>query len=298
MLVEASERALCHLKSDSVLLTGGVANNKRLQEMCSKMAGENSAAFSVPKGYCGDNGVMIAWTGLVMHKNGWKQKIEDTAIDQNFRTDKVKINWAKKGKAQHTTNGQWKGAEAEVIRVEAGVDKRRIRKEYRIQELDDAIRKSRTSREPKLLKKAKEAGVNVPRVLSVDKENYLMRMEFIDGRTLSELIESNKDKNIGRPIGEYVAKLHIANIIHGDLTTSNMLHSDGHIFFIDFGLGFVSPKAEDKATDLLLLKKAFNANHSSISEELWASFLEGYTTKETQATLQTLKKAETRGRYL
>ncbi|MFN3527572.1 MAG: bifunctional N(6)-L-threonylcarbamoyladenine synthase/serine/threonine protein kinase [Candidatus Altarchaeaceae archaeon] len=93
MLVEISERALAHLKAEEVLLTGGVGNNKRLQEMLRLMAEEHNAKFYVPVNYCSDNGVMIALTSLKMYLAGIREKFEDTKVKQRFRTDKVEILW-------------------------------------------------------------------------------------------------------------------------------------------------------------------------------------------------------------
>jgi len=93
MLAEVTERALAHLKMKEVLLTGGVANNKRLQEMLTLMAEEHGAKFGVPKGYCGDNGVMIALLGQLMHKAGIRQALDDTAVNPRFRTDEVDVRW-------------------------------------------------------------------------------------------------------------------------------------------------------------------------------------------------------------
>jgi len=93
MLVEVSERALAHLNAKQLLLTGGVGNNKRLQEMLNLMAEEHNAQFFVPVNYCSDNGIMIALTGLKMFKAGIRQKFEETMVKQRFRTDKVEILW-------------------------------------------------------------------------------------------------------------------------------------------------------------------------------------------------------------
>jgi len=93
MLVEVSERALAHLNAEQVLLTGGVGNNKRLQEMLMLMAKEHNVKFFVPENYCSDNGIMIALTGLKMFKAGIRQKFEETKVKQRFRTDKVEILW-------------------------------------------------------------------------------------------------------------------------------------------------------------------------------------------------------------
>jgi len=93
MLTEVTERALAHLKMKEVLLTGGVGNNKRLQEMLGLMAKEHKAEFGVPKGYCSDNGVMIALLGLLMHRAGIRQSLEETVVRQRFRTDEVEVSW-------------------------------------------------------------------------------------------------------------------------------------------------------------------------------------------------------------
>jgi len=93
MLTEVTERALAHLKAEEVLLTGGVGNNLRLQEMLRVMSAEHKARFGVPKNYCNDNGVMIALLGLLMHKSGIRQDINDTEVKQRFRTDEVEIEW-------------------------------------------------------------------------------------------------------------------------------------------------------------------------------------------------------------
>ncbi len=93
MLTEATERALAHLKATELLLTGGVGNNERLQEMLGIMAKEHNAKFGFPKNYCSDNGVMIAILGLLMYNSGIRHCIEDTIIKQKFRSDDVRILW-------------------------------------------------------------------------------------------------------------------------------------------------------------------------------------------------------------
>jgi len=95
MLVEVTERALAHTGKSEVLLVGGVAANKRLQEMMKKMCEERGAKmFVVPKEYSCDNGVMIAWVGLLAYKSGWKSSFKDK-IFQKWRIDEVEITWIK-----------------------------------------------------------------------------------------------------------------------------------------------------------------------------------------------------------
>ncbi len=93
MLTEVTERALAHLAAKEVLLTGGVGNNMRLQEMLGVMAEDHDALFDVPRGYCSDNGVMIALLGLLMHNSGIRSDISQTYVKQRFRTDTVEIKW-------------------------------------------------------------------------------------------------------------------------------------------------------------------------------------------------------------
>jgi len=94
MLVEVAERAMAHVEKDEVLLGGGVVQNKRLQEMVRIMADERGAKMHVPTGrLCIDNGAMIAWTGILMNESGTKMSIDDTEINQRFRTDEVEVTW-------------------------------------------------------------------------------------------------------------------------------------------------------------------------------------------------------------
>ena len=93
MLVEVAERAMAHTGKNELLLVGGVAANKRLQEMCRIMCEERNAIFyPVPMEFAGDNGANIAYTGLVQYKNGAKP-IEKSDFWQNWRTDEVEVNW-------------------------------------------------------------------------------------------------------------------------------------------------------------------------------------------------------------
>ena len=94
MLTEVTERAMAHLGREEVLLGGGVARNRRLREMVEIMAEERGARFYAPPGdLCVDNGAMIAWTGWLMHNSGVRMMLEDTTIDQRFRTDAVDVTW-------------------------------------------------------------------------------------------------------------------------------------------------------------------------------------------------------------
>jgi N6-L-threonylcarbamoyladenine synthase/N6-L-threonylcarbamoyladenine synthase/protein kinase Bud32 len=94
MLTEVTERAMAHTGIEEVLLGGGVASNRRLQNMLSTMAAERRARFACPpKSLCIDNGAMIAWMGLIMYEGGVRMQIEDTIVKQRFRTDDVDVSW-------------------------------------------------------------------------------------------------------------------------------------------------------------------------------------------------------------
>ncbi len=94
MLTEVTERAMAHVGKSEVLLGGGVARNQRLQAMVGRMAEDRGATMYVPPGdLCIDNGAMIAWTGLLMHRAGVRMGLEDTLVDQRFRTDEVDVTW-------------------------------------------------------------------------------------------------------------------------------------------------------------------------------------------------------------
>jgi len=96
-LVEVTERAVAHTEKKEVMLTGGVAANKRLREMLNLMSEEQGAKFFVPpKELCGDQGAMIAWNGILAHKSGFKQEIKETEVKQRWRTDEVDITWRRR----------------------------------------------------------------------------------------------------------------------------------------------------------------------------------------------------------
>jgi N6-L-threonylcarbamoyladenine synthase len=93
-LTEVTERAMAHTEKKQVLLGGGVASNARLREMVNIMAEQRNASFFVPrKEVCIDNGAMIAWLGVLMYESGVRMSIDQTIINQRFRTDMVDVIW-------------------------------------------------------------------------------------------------------------------------------------------------------------------------------------------------------------
>jgi len=94
MLTEVTERAMAHTEKQEVLLGGGVASNKRLREMVQIMANDRGADFFVPsRDVCVDNGAMIAWLGFLMYDSGVRMSLDDSLINQRFRTDMVEVTW-------------------------------------------------------------------------------------------------------------------------------------------------------------------------------------------------------------
>ena len=191
------------------------------------------------------------------------------------------------------------GAEAILIQKNKKLIKRRVKKSYRFPVLDEKIRKQRTKREAKLLEKASKL-IPIPKIIKVSDKTKEIDMEFIEGKKLSEHLDELKNaKEICTQIGKNIAILHNSNIIHGDLTTSNMiLSNDNKLYFIDFGLSFVSSRIEDKAVDLHLIKEALEAKHFKNSGKFTKAILQGYKeSKFYNQTLERLRKVELRGRY-
>lgn len=307
MLVEVTERALSHTQKDEVMLCGGVSANTRLREMLNTMAVEHGAKFYMPQmKLCGDNGVMIAWLGLLMHNQFGPMDIKDTGIIQRFRTDEVDIPWIKNEKSYLKLPDDLiaKGAESNIVKSSYlgrdAVLKNRISKNYRIPEIDNKIRKARTKLEAKLLSDVKKAGVVTPILYDVDLHDKTILMEEIKGDLVKDII----NEDLAYEIGENIAKFHNLNIIHGDITSSNMMVNDkNQLVFIDFGLGRYSDLFEDKAVDLLVLKKSLQSIDYNTAIKIFDNVLEGYADEYKDDSLnreQIIKKIneiESRGRY-
>ena len=181
--------------------------------------------------------------------------------------------------------------------------KDRIPKKYRIKQIDEKIRKARTKKEVKLLTESRKCGVMTPKILHVDEVANKIIMEFVDGERIKELLNSVDKKTIEKVcliIGENIGKLHANGIIHGDLTTSNMILSNGQIYFIDFGLGDFSKRIEDKGVDLNLLQEAIKSTHYKILDLCWQNIVKGYKKeyKDADIVLRKVDEIEKRARYM
>ena len=203
-----------------------------------------------------------------------------------------------------------KGAEARLYLEEwhgrKVIVKTRFPKKYRPSELDEQIRVYRTAHESQLLHEAKLAGVPTPTIFLVDISNAAITMEFIGGKQVKQLLDkisTEERKKLCIKIGELVGKLHGQGVIHGDLTTSNMiLNADDKVFLVDFGLGEKSIELEGKGVDLHLMKRALQSTHYKFAEECFQNVIDGYSKvlgpEETTKVLEKIKQIELRGRYV
>ena len=195
-----------------------------------------------------------------------------------------------------------KGAEASIYLDSSTTFKKIVKtrheKKYRIKELDEKLRKSRNNREIKVLEKLKNSEIPVPKITEKGPDSSI-HLEFIEGKKLKDILTEENCAEIGEKIGKNTGILHSQNIIHGDLTTSNMMLHEGKIFLIDFGLSFFSHKPEDKAVDLHLLKQALKSSHHKIFEKCFKAVLENYEEKcgNYPEIMKRLEKVESRGRY-
>ncbi len=203
-----------------------------------------------------------------------------------------------------------KGAEANLYLEEwhnrKVIMKRRLPKKYRIQKLDKEIRSQRTVHEPHVIHKAKEAGVPTPTIFMVDVAESNIIMEFVDGKQVKQVLNDlppEERLRLSRHIGGLIGRLHKNGIIHGDLTTSNMiLTSYGKVVFVDFGLSERSTELETRGVDLHLMKRAFQSTHYKYARECFEAVMEGYTEvvgeEEAKNVLEKIREIERRGRYV
>lgn len=192
------------------------------------------------------------------------------------------------------------GAEAVITADSKIVSKQRVQKRYRHPMLDILLRRQRSRHEARMMQRLHDMGFPVPEILSVDEKESAISMEFVKGKLVKDLLATNPS-GLSREIGKNVAALHSADIIHGDLTTSNMIRSvkDGRVHFIDYGLSFISLKEEDKAVDLFMLRKGLEAKHYDIADDCFRAVVESYKKNylRSSAVLERLAKVEKRGRH-
>ena len=200
-----------------------------------------------------------------------------------------------------------RGAEAvlykDVFEGRSVIVKERIKKSYRIPELDKRLRAGRTRAEARLMNEARRAGVCTPDILKVEEDKNQIIMQFVEGPQLKDFLNKTDEKTrkeLAKEIGKAVGKLHYAGIVHGDLTTSNMILFNKKIYFIDFGLGYFSSRPEDFGVDLAVLHEALRSTHFEHLNTLWENFVKSYseTFPSAPKALKALEDIEKRGRYV
>jgi len=202
----------------------------------------------------------------------------------------------------------YRGAEADVFEGEwggpstAAVYKFRKPLPYRLPQLDSEIRAQRTTHEAQIISGARSAGVKVPHLYYVSPAESLIVMERLEGpRLKANLEDRNRVTELSREFGSAVAKLHRAGIMHGDLTTSNVIVGKQGLHLIDFGLAMHTSKLEDHAVDLRLIKETLVGAHSEVSSLAMGSFLGGYESvvgaRRAREVTKKLAEIERRGRY-
>ncbi|EQD31039.1 Mn2+-dependent serine/threonine protein kinase [mine drainage metagenome] len=184
------------------------------------------------------------------------------------------------------------GAEADVylgrIAGRKAVVKYRRPKPYLVKRLEERLRVQRTRREARILSKAYENGISVPAPLLCGR--YSIYMEFVEGRILSSM--ASIPTILLPKIGKVLAELHNMEIIHGDYTTANLLADGSSIHAIDFGLAAQSDSEEEKALDLLLLKRSLENSEFKKALSSYSKYSNNYI-----ETTKLLKEIELRGRY-
>lgn len=179
--------------------------------------------------------------------------------------------------------------------------KQRVVKGYRHPSLDRSLQTFRMKNEVRLMLEARRAGIAVPIIYSVDYANNRIVMEEVKGArvkdALNELPEP-KARTVCAKIGEIAARLHANDIVHGDLTTSNMLLEGDRIVLIDFSLGSKTSELEDKGVDMHLLEEAFHSAHHQRSG-LYEVVKDAYVSTDSRGeqVLKKVKEIEKRGRY-
>ena len=203
-----------------------------------------------------------------------------------------------------------KGAEASLYLADwhdrKVIIKKRLPKKYRLPKLDDQIKTYRTNHEPQLIHEAKKAGVPTPAVFLVDVKSATIIMEFTEGKQVKHLLDKisrSERYRLCLKIGELIGRLHDYGIIHGDLTTSNMIQNvEGKIVFVDFGLGEKNKEQEARGVDLHLMKRALQSTHFRFAKECFSAVIEGYSkvldVETVKNVLDKIKEIEGRGRYV
>lgn len=210
------------------------------------------------------------------------------------------------------------GAEAKLYKGtylnQPAIIKERFLKKYRHPDLDTKITHDRIKAESRIISRCFNIGILTPVLYLVDLKRRIIVMQFFeDSITVKDFInkyeKSEMLKKLMQNIGRLINKIHSNNIIHGDLTTSNILivkkdssrdfeENNIELALIDFGLSYIEQSAEDKGVDLYVLERAFISTHH-VQSELFPYLLEAYEKtkpKETSAIMKKFEEVRARGR--
>ncbi|MBN1389708.1 MAG: bifunctional N(6)-L-threonylcarbamoyladenine synthase/serine/threonine protein kinase [Candidatus Thermoplasmatota archaeon] len=327
MLCEVTERAMAHIGCDEVLLGGGVACNSRLRTMVDIMARERGGrSYAPPPPLAVDNGAMIAFLGQRMFEAGISHTMEETVIDQRFRTDMVDVTWRasremgmietpgtaslETGQAASPGTVLGRGAEALITAEDLGgmdvVRKIRLPKGYRLTEIEERIVSTRIRNEARMLAAIRSIGIRTPYVIDVDMHQGSLVMEMLKGPRLAHLLNIMKEEDQRgslREIGSMIGMLHRNNIVHGDLTTSNFILLEGgenpKLGLIDCSLSEISAEIEKKGVDLRLFFEVFSSTHEGLhgmEDELWSGYY--HENPDAEMIRGKLMEITKRGRYM
>ncbi len=203
-----------------------------------------------------------------------------------------------------------KGAEAYLYKLKwynkPAIKKVRVRKAYRNPDLDQKLRLTRTKREAKLLNDVKKWGIPAPAIYSYYPTKYTIIMEYLEGNILRDtllkkLIDNSTIIEVFNKLGRYIARLHENGAIHGDLTTSNIIHLTGsEIALIDFGLGEYTTSIEDFGVEIRVFYNSLKSVHYSNYEELFNTFKHSYKNETLigEKVMKKFKEISRRGRYV
>jgi N6-L-threonylcarbamoyladenine synthase/protein kinase Bud32 len=297
MLTEVAERALSLTGSTELVLGGGVGQNERLREMLATMCADRGAAFHAPEPrYLRDNAGMIAVLGAKMYAAGDTLSVAESAVDPNFRPDEVAVTW-RAGESvaiDPVESAERQGAEAVVTVDPDRVIKRRLPKAYRHPALDERLRRERTVAEARLTSDARRQGVPTPVVRDVDVAEATLTFATVGDRDLAAALSPDR----ARVVGEHLATLHDAGIVHGDPTVRNVRVDEDRIYLIDFGLGYHSGHVEDHAMDCHVFEGSVRGTATETAAEAALSGFEaGYAAAGDEAVISRLRDVEGRGRY-
>ena len=265
-----------------------------------------------------------------------------SSLPSNFEASKPQLRYQGAEALIYKTSFPVAAGAEQAISAKPAFLKHRPSKPYRHPILDARLTRHRILAEARVLAKLKREGVAVPAIYALDWEAGWMLGEWIDGRTIravldevvpkwiqstspgrtdSDAVETSSDpltnalRETMAKIGRLVGKVHASGVVHGDLTTSNIMlrpHQNielqellphdvktvqGDVYLIDFGLTDQSIQAEDQAVDLYVLERAFGSSHPQ-SEQLFQELLAAYgnSYRGARGTLKRLDEVRLRGR--